>query len=200
MPRSSWIFLFIFILSSLNLSGEIKIYYYYDPVADGYIFTNTCHDLRICKPLYVEKGEVRHSNSYRLKPGDEKAFDSIIMSASKKYGVDFHLIKSVIKAESLFDKNAVSTAGAGGLMQLMPETARELGVSNVYDPEQNIMGGTKYLKRMINKFKNHKKALAAYNAGPAAVLYYGGIPPYNETKNYVSKICGFYTKYTGKKL
>lgn len=124
----------------------------------------------------------------------------MIAKASQKHGVDFHLIKSVIKAESLFDIKAVSTAGAKGLMQLMPGTALEVGVKDVFDPEQNIMGGTKYLKKMLRKFKNTKNALAGYNAGPAAVVYYEGVPPFNETINYVEKVSTFYKNYTGKEL
>lgn len=182
------------------LYSNVKIYYFYEPLKDRYTFTNQCTDLRSCKPLYETKGEVKHKKGYALKPGNESAFDTIIKNASEKHGVDFHLIKSVIKAESLFDKKAVSTAGAKGLMQLMPGTALEVGVQDVFDPEQNITGGTKYLKKMIRKFKNTKKALAAYNAGPAAVVYYEGIPPFNETINYVEKVSTFYKGYTGKEL
>ena len=85
------------------------------------------------------------------------------------------------------------------LMQLMPDTAAEVGVKNVFDAEQNIMGGTRYLKKMLKKFKgNAKSAVAGYNAGPAAVVYYDGVPPFDETMNYVEKIYGFYKNYTGK--
>ena len=105
----------------------------------------------------------------------------------------------MIKAESLFDPKAISSAGAKGLMQLMPDTATEVGVKNVFDAEQNIMGGTKYLKKMLKKFKNNaKSAVAGYNAGPAAVVYYDGVPPFDETMNYVDKIHGFEKMYTGK--
>jgi soluble lytic murein transglycosylase-like protein len=166
------------------LHANIRIYYFYDPLKDRYTFTNQCADLRACKPLYETKGAVKHKKGYALKPGNESAFDDMISKASQKHGVDFHLIKSVIKAESLFDIKAVSTAGAKGLMQLMPGTAIEVGVKDVFDPEQNIMGGTKYLKKMLGKFKNTKNALAGYNAGPAAVVYYEGVPPFKETINY----------------
>ena len=182
------------------LYSNIRIYYFYDPLKDRYTFTNQCTDLRACKPLYETKGAVKHKKGYALKPGNESAFDDMIAKASQKHGVDFHLIKSVIKAESLFDIKAVSTAGAKGLMQLMPGTALEVGVKDVFDPEQNIMGGTKYLKKMLRKFKNTKNALAGYNAGPAAVVYYEGVPPFNETINYVEKVSTFYKNYTGKEL
>jgi len=82
----------------------------------------------------------------------------------------------------------------------MPATAKELGVDNSYDPEQNIHGGTRYLAKMIKRFKNVKHALAAYNAGPAAVVFYSGVPPYNETQNYVQKVANYYQKYSGKSL
>ena len=177
----------------------VKIYFLYDPLSDRYTFTNQCSDLRSCKPLYVTKGEVKHKAGYKINPGRENRYDEIIRRASEKHGVDFFLIKSVIKAESLFDPKAVSSAGAKGLMQLMPDTATEVGVNNVFDAEQNIMGGTKYLKKLMKRFKNNaKSAVAGYNAGPAAVVYYDGVPPFDETMNYVDKIHGFYKIYTGK--
>ena len=177
----------------------VKIYFLYDPLSDRYTFTNQCSDLRSCKPLYVPKGEVKHKAGYKINPGRENRYDEIIRRASEKHGVDFFLIKSVIKAESLFDPKAVSSAGAKGLMQLMPDTATEVGVNNVFDAEQNIMGGTKYLKKLMKRFKNNaKSAVAGYNAGPAAVVYYDGVPPFDETMNYVDKIHGFYKIYTGK--
>lgn len=122
-------------------------------------------------------------------------FDQIIREVANKYGVDFALVKSVIKAESGGNPLARSKAGALGLMQLMPSTARSLGVKNPLDPVQNIEGGTKYLKKMINEFKDIKLALAAYNAGPGAVRRYGGIPPYKETQRYVVKVLDYYENY-----
>ena len=98
------------------------------------------------------------------------------------------LVSAVIKAESNGDPKAVSTAGAKGLMQLIDSTASDMGVRNVFDPRENIEGGVKYLRKMINRFGDIKKALAAYNAGPEAVKRYEGIPPYRETKNYVEKV------------
>lgn len=123
------------------------------------------------------------------------AYDSIINAASKKYGVDSDLIKAVIKQESDFDSNEVSGAGATGLMQLMPSTAASLGVSNVNDPTQNVDGGTKYLKSLLDNYKDVKLALAAYNAGPNSVNKYNGVPPYSETQNYVNKVINNYNSY-----
>ncbi len=112
-----------------------------------------------------------------------------IRAMGSKYMIDTRLIKAVIIAESCFDPKAISSAGAQGLMQLMPETARSLGVSDPFDPWQNIEGGVSYLRMMLDQFNQNKElALAAYNAGPDAVKKYGRIPPYRETQRYVKKI------------
>ena len=124
--------------------------------------------------------------------------DNLISKYADKNGLDKDFVKAVINQESGFNPNATSHCGAMGLMQLMPSTAQGLGVTNAYDAEQNIQGGTKYLKGLMDRFGNDKSlALAAYNAGPNAVKKYGGIPPYTETQNYVKKVLSKYDTYKG---
>lgn len=119
--------------------------------------------------------------------------DAIFEEAGARYGISPRLLRAVAKAESNFNPKAKSKAGAMGVMQLMPATARSLGVSDPYDPWQNIMGGAKYLKQNLDQFGDVSLALAAYNAGPGSVKKYGGVPPYKETQNYVRKIMADYT-------
>lgn len=115
--------------------------------------------------------------------------EQIFQKASDTYGVSKDLLKAMAKAESNFQANATSHCGAMGIMQLMPATASSLGVSDAYDPEQNIMGGAQYMSRLLEKYNgNLSYAIAAYNAGSGNVDKYGGIPPFNETQNYVAKV------------
>jgi len=121
--------------------------------------------------------------------GSEAEYDGIVTVIAREYGVPAKLIHSIIKVESDYNPNAVSSKGAMGLMQLMPPTARQYGVRDVFDPLENIKGGVKYLRDLMTLYEsNTNLVLAAYNAGQSAVAKYGGIPPYRETIDYINKI------------
>jgi soluble lytic murein transglycosylase-like protein len=132
-------------------------------------------------------------------PVPPEQIDALVQQNAQIWQVDPALIKSVIANESSFDANATSPVGAQGLMQLMPETAAALGVRNPYDPAQNVAGGTRYLRSLLDRFNGDTKlAVAAYNAGPGAVEKYGDVPPYAETRNYVQNVLGSLDRYRGQ--
>lgn len=119
--------------------------------------------------------------------------EEVIQPAARKYALDPNLVAAVIWAESSGDPGAVSSKGARGLMQLMPDTARELGVAEILDPRENVEGGSRYLRQLLDAHEGDLSlALAAYNAGPQAVKRYGGIPPYAETRSYVARVLEVY--------
>lgn len=124
-------------------------------------------------------------------------FDVLIESIARDYGLESSLIHSIIRTESNYDPNAVSSKGAVGLMQLMPETAEKYGVRDLYNPRQNIVGGVKYLRDLINSFdRKTDYVLAAYNAGHNAIKKYGGVPPFPETKRFIQKVKATYPHST----
>jgi len=126
-----------------------------------------------------------------------RVYDPLIQAAAADAGVPPALVKAIIHAESAFDASAISQKGAMGLMQLMPETARELGVEQPFRAEENVRGGSRYLRQLHDRYGSWTYTLAAYNAGPTAVDRAGGIPPYAETQQYVRRVLGYYRRYDG---
>lgn len=129
---------------------------------------------------------------------DAGRYDELIREAARRCGLSADLIHAVVRAESDYDPHCTSSAGAMGLMQLMPATARALGVVDAYDPTQNLLGGCRYLRAQFDRFGDLSLALAAYNAGPGAVARYGGIPPYHETRAYVRRVLSYLSERTGE--
>lgn len=159
-----------------------------DPEADGVLtMSQIAKNLEMAGPItsqgtFLNKG---------LSAQQKLQVQALISKVAVEQGIDERLLKAVVQAESDFNPDEVSRTGAMGLMQLMPDTARELGVVDPFNPYQNLTGGSKYLKQMLTRFNGDTSlALAAYNAGPGAVKRAGGIPNIAETKNYVSKILG----------
>lgn len=136
-------------------------------------------------PEVHRRGSFSSLGKVRLSYADIRAH---VEAASRATGLPTALIDAVIRTESGYRPNAVSRVGAQGLMQLMPATARRVGVVNAFDPAENIMGGARYLRRMYDRFGSLTKAIAAYNAGPGAVKKHGGVPPYRETRRYVATV------------
>ncbi len=145
------------------------------------------------EPIVVAKKYKRYTSPTEYT---QSAIESLVAEYARQYGLQESLIYAVIRVESNGDPNAVSRAGARGLMQLMPGTAKEMGVTNIVDPAQNIAGGTQYLSKLVRLFNGDVRlALAGYNAGPENVRKYGGIPPFKETQNYVRNVFHWWQVY-----
>lgn len=172
------------------------IYRYVDE--DGIIhFTDAPTDKRFkifMRDLKKDKElrtKIRYASS--VNPAE---YEQLIRNCSEKYGVNQSLVKAVIQAESGYNPNAVSSKGASGLMQLMPETAKSLNVADRFNPKDNVDGGVKYLRFLLDTFRGDVSlAVAAYNAGLNKVAKYGGIPPYNETRTYVNRVLSYMKSY-----
>jgi soluble lytic murein transglycosylase-like protein len=133
-------------------------------------------------------GQARTATSTSATSKPNQRFNALIAQAAARYGVDKDLVHAVVQAESDYNPTCRSRCGAMGLMQLMPGTARGLGVTNAWDPAQNIDGGVRYLRQQLDRFKDVDLAVAAYNAGPGAVQRHDGVPPYRETQAYVKRV------------
>jgi len=179
----------LILLLSTGLAVHGDIYRYIDE--NGVMhFTNTPTSSNQNFKLFLrEKPKINPRYS-------TKKYDDIISNASQQYGVSFPLIKAIIKAESGFDPRAVSKKGAKGLMQIMPDNFKLLGIKDPFDPSQNIHAGARYFKQMYDRFKGKLAlSLAAYNAGPKAVEHYKTVPPFEETEEYVRRVLKFYYNY-----
>jgi soluble lytic murein transglycosylase len=184
----------ILVLLTCALPVDADIYMYID--RSGVIhFTNVPTNSETDYRVFI-KEKPRKNLGSDADVQYEHDFDPYIAEASKKHGVSFPLVKAIIKAESDFNPRAISRKGALGLMQIMPENLERLQISDPFDPWENIMGGTRYFKMMLQRFKGKLPlSLAAYNAGPTAVDRYQSIPPFKETENYIEKVMRYYYSY-----
>lgn len=194
------IFIIIFIKFFINNSQSFGDIYRYQDENGVVYFTNCPHDPKF--KIYIKEGKEdlengqKNSNiNYKYLRNNSK-FDHLIYEFSKKYQVDFALIKAIIQVESGFNPYAVSKKGAMGLMQLMPETAMRLNVSDIFNPKENIEAGVRYFKYLLSLFNNDiRLSLAAYNAGENVVSELKSIPPYRETIDYIRSVLKFYQLY-----
>jgi soluble lytic murein transglycosylase-like protein len=195
--RTSILFLLLTLPFFLPSHSMADIYKFVD--SDGVMhFTDAPTDRRFKIFMRDLKKDKKLRTNFKLggfcRNPDE--FEPIVASVASEYGVDKNLVKAVIHAESGFNPNAVSPKGAQGLMQLMPKTAQGLNVPNTFDPKDNIRGGVRYLRFLLDTFKGDVNlALAAYNAGMSRVNQFGGVPPYEETRNYISKVLSYQKSY-----
>jgi soluble lytic murein transglycosylase len=169
------------------------IYAFVDPQGVTHFTNRPQHDKRF-KPIRLKDNLAARS---KFREPQSRIYDPLIGDAAKNEGIPPALVKAVIAAESAFDSDAVSHKGAQGLMQLMPDTAEEMGVDDPFEPAENLRGGASYLRLLIDRYGDLGRALAAYNAGPSAVDRYNGIPPFQETQDYVDRVLTYYRRYHG---
>ena len=189
---------FILLLVAMTAAPVLADIYKYEDEEGVLHFTDAPTDKRFKIFMRDLKKDQKLRTSFRLAgcARNPEEFEPIINSCALEYGVNKSLVKAVIHAESGYNPSAVSPKGAQGLMQLMPKTAQGLKVANSFDPADNIRGGVRYLRFLLDTFKGDETlALAAYNSGLSKVAKYGGIPPYEETRNYVAKVLNYKKNY-----
>jgi soluble lytic murein transglycosylase-like protein len=174
-------------VSLAAVSAEAQIYTRRN--SNGTVEATNVPDAADFRLTYIGKGTLIHSAAFRLRPNYNGEFNQHIEAAAALHHVSTELVRAVIQVESEFDPLARSSKGAQGLMQLMPDTARRMGVANAFDPRQNIFGGVRYLRQLLDLFSGDVAlTAAAYNAGENAVARYKGVPPFRETRGYVEKV------------
>ena len=185
------IYTFLYIMIAVVTPLYADIYVYADR-AGVLHFTNVPTSSQSSSyKVYIKENPKQPLASY-----NEDLYDHVISEASNKHGVPFSLLKALIKTESDFNPMAISSDGARGLMQLMPENIKSLKIKNPFDPRENIMGGTRFLRQLIDRFKGKLSlAIAAYNAGPGVVEKYQRVPPFQETENFVEQVMKYYSLF-----
>ncbi len=184
-----------------------KIYIYEDPETGEVFYSNIPLNenfkiyLKMKKKKKREKVKAKRSLEWNFNEiAFSSNFEKIFQEVAQRFNLDPDLLKAMAKVESNFNPRAISPKGAMGVMQLIPSTAQLVGVDNPFDPIENIWGGAKYLRMLLDEFKDLKLSLAAYNAGPDTVRRFGGIPPYTETVNYVRNVLYYYDLLRNKRL
>jgi len=193
VARGAWLAIALLLAGAAPACAGGQIYAFGDGQGVTH-FTNRPRGDKRFKPVKL-RDNLSAPSKYR-EPRSRR-YDPLIGDAAANQGVPPALVKAVIAAESAFRSDAVSHKGAQGLMQLMPDTAEQMGVENPFEPDQNVRGGTTYLRTLIDRYGDLGRALAAYNAGPSVVDRYGGIPPFRETQDYVDRVLTYYRRYHG---
>lgn len=189
---------YVMLLVTITAISSFADIYKYEDEEGVLHFTDAPTDKRFKVFMRDLKKDRKLRTTFKLAgcARNPEEFEPIINACALEYGVDKSLVKAVIHAESGYNPTAVSSKGARGLMQLMPKTAQDLKVTNSLDPAENIRGGVRYLKFLLNTFHGDETlALAAYNSGLSKVAKFGGVPPYEETRNYVAKVLNYKKNY-----